>query len=658
MDGSSLRPAVTLSAGRRQTRFAYPIVAAAAALVALGFGLLGILVYDAARDTLSRQIDTEIRLTGLSAVDGIQKWLSGREVLVQGMADNIGALPHDGLKTLLTRPTMTGVFTEVYLGEANGAMTLASGVKLPDGYDPRTRGWYQAASSAGHLVLTKPYASASDGVVVMTIASPVKNNSGGLAGVAAVDVDLGKIQAFLQSFKLDGKGYAFLVDSEGTVIVHPDKEMISKKLPETMKVENHQTVALDQGGATLSVFYPIPDLPGVQWYVGVSLDRDKMLAPLHAMRDLMLWTMVGVVVVIVPLLGLLINRMVARPITAMTKAMTELSAGSDLTAIPALERRDEIGAMAKALEVFKFNSSEMRRLEFERIATREEAEAERKMVMEGLAGDFEANVSTVIDEVSGATRVAAGLSGKMATEMEEARRKGDAVADAIEATTRNVETVAAATEQLSGSIGSIADQVMQSAAAATDAATGAETARITIEDLARQTEKVGEIVTLINDIASQTNLLALNATIEAARAGEAGKGFAVVANEVKHLANQTARAIEDISTRIEATHAASARAVGEIRSIADVALKARDLAGGIAAVIEQQGAATREIADNVGRAAQGTQAVATNIRSVRDILSDTAALAADLNGASETLTGRIKTLDEQVQRFVGVVRES
>jgi methyl-accepting chemotaxis protein len=246
----------------------------------------------------------------------------------------------------------------------------------------------------------------------------------------------------------------------------------------------------------------------------------------------------------------------------------------------------------------------------------------------------------------------------MATEMEEARRKGDAVADAIESTTRNVETVAAATEQLSGSIGSIADQVMQSAAAATDAATGAETARITIEDLARQTEKVGEIVTLINDIASQTNLLALNATIEAARAGEAGKGFAVVANEVKHLANQTARAIEDISTRIEATHAASARAVGEIRSIADVALKARDLAGGIAAVIEQQGAATREIADNVGRAAQGTQAVATNIRSVRDILSDTAALAADLNGASETLTGRIKTLDEQVQRFVGVVRES
>ena len=151
MDGSSLRHAVSHSSGKPQTRFAYPIVAAAAALVALGFGLVGYMAYTTARDTLARQIDTEIRLTGLSAVDGIAKWLIGREALVQGLADNIGALPHDGLKSLLTRPTMTGTFTETYLGEANGAMTLASGIKLPDGYDPRKRDWYQIAAQAGHL---------------------------------------------------------------------------------------------------------------------------------------------------------------------------------------------------------------------------------------------------------------------------------------------------------------------------------------------------------------------------------------------------------------------------------------------------------------------------------------------------------------------------
>jgi methyl-accepting chemotaxis protein len=447
-----------------------------------------------------------------------------------------------------------------------------------------------------------------------------------------------------------------LVDSEGTVIVHPDPQKIMKKLGDGIRIAGHETAT--EEGESLAAFYPIPDLPGVQWYVGVSLDRAKVTAPLRSMRSALLLTMLGVVVVIVPALGLLIHRMVARPITSMTEAMTLLSAGTTLLTVPALDRRDEIGAMAKALEVFKFNAEEMRRLETERDSLRDAAEAERKSLMEELAGDFEANVSSVLTDVSAATKVAGGFSQRMAADMEIARRKGEAVASAIENTTRNVAVVATATEQLSSSIGSISGQVMQSAAAATEAAEGAETARSTIEDLARQSEKVGEIVTLINDIASQTNLLALNATIEAARAGEAGKGFAVVANEVKVLANQTARAIEDISTRIEATRGASARAVAEIRAIAEVSIKARELAGGIAAVIEQQGAATREIAHNVSRAAEGNQVVADNIISVQDILTQTASLAVDLNGASETLSGHIRSLDGQVQRFVGVVRQA
>jgi methyl-accepting chemotaxis protein len=656
MDGFAVRHALVPKAGKPLTRFAYPIVAAAAALVALGFALLGWMAYDGARRTLTARIDAEVSMTGQSAVDGIQKWLSERESLLQGMAEDFAALPHDGVKPLLTRPHLMSVFTEVYYGEADGAMSLATGGKLPDGYDPRIRDWYKAAAAAGHLVLTPPYVSASSGnAVVMTIASPVLQG-GTLAGVAGVDLDLSKVRTFLQSLQLEGKGYVFLVDGEGRVIVHPDPGMIMKKLGAGVRIAGHEKPTLD--GDVLSAFYPIPDLPGVQWYVGVSLDRLKVTAPLRAMRNRLLGTMLAGVLVIVPLLGLLIHRMVARPITSMTEAMTRLSAGATALTIPALDRRDELGAMAQALEVFKFNAEEMGRLESERDGLRAAAEAERKSLMETLAGDFESTVSSVLADVSDATRIASGFSKRMATDMETARQKGEAVAAAIETTTRNVAVVASATDQLSSSIGNISDQVMQSAAAATEAAQSAETARTTIEDLARQSEQVGEIVVLINDIAAQTNLLALNATIEAARAGEAGKGFAVVAGEVKVLANQTARAIEDISTRIEATRGASARAVAEIRAIAEVSMRARDLAGAIAAVIEQQGTATREIAHNVGRAAEGNQVVADNIRSVQDILSETAALALDLDGASETLSDHIHALDEQVQRFVGVVRES
>jgi methyl-accepting chemotaxis protein len=401
-------------------------------------------------------------------VDGIQKWLAGREVLLQGMAENFAALPHDSVKPLLTRPNMMDAFAEVYYGEANAAMTLATGGKLPDGYDPRTRGWYKAAASAGHLVLTPPYVSASSGnAVVMTIASPVLQGAT-LAGVAGVDLDLSKVQAFLQSFQLEGKGYAFLVDADGTVIVHPDRQKIMKKLGSDVRIAGHEKPTLD--GDTLTAFYPIPDLPGVQWYVGVSLDRLKVTAPLQSMRNRLLGTMLAGVLVIVPLLGFLIHRMVARPITSMTEAMTALSAGKTLLAIPGLERRDEIGAMAHALEVFKSNTEEMHRLEGERDGMRAAAESERKLLMESLAGDFEANVSSVLTDVSGATRVASGFSQRMATDMQTARQKGDAVAAAIENTTRNVAVVATATGQLSSSIGSISDQVMQSAAAATEAA--------------------------------------------------------------------------------------------------------------------------------------------------------------------------------------------
>jgi methyl-accepting chemotaxis protein len=405
-------------------------------------------------------------------------------------------------------------------------------------------------------------------------------------------------------------------------------------------------------------FYPITGLDAVKWYVGVSIDRARMFGPLRMLTIVLTVGVLIAMAVALGFLGLIIVRLVARPVREMTAAMTAISDGRLDVSIPALDRRDELGAMAAALEVFKENAQEVARLQADQERMRRDAEANRRDLLERLANEFEGSVSNLLQTASAATRDMDGLAVQLSQGMGAAQQSSDMVTHATDETSSNVQTVAAATEELAASIGEISRRVTQSAEIATRAASGAERACQTIEDLARQTESVSNIVNLIKDIATQTNLLALNATIEAARAGEAGKGFVVVANEVKHLASQTAKATGEINAQIEATLAATQQAVAETRDIAKVAVESREVAAGIAAAVEEQGAATREISNNVNRAAQGTQVVASNIHTVSGIVQDAAQRAAEVQDAARTLVDRFGALDQQVQRFVGNVRSA
>ena len=364
----------------------------------------------------------------------------------------------------------------------------------------------------------------------------------------------------------------------------------------------------------------------------------------------------GVLVLLVGLLTVALSRSVSRPLGQMTGAMQRLAGGDHGTEVPALGRGDEVGDMARAVQVFKDNAIEMERMKAEQQAQERRAAEERHAAMLDLAAKFEASVGAMVDSVAAASTELQTTAGGMTSTAEESNRQATAVAAASEEASVNVQTVAAATEELSASVTEISRQVTQSAEIASSAVTEAERTNVEIQSLAEAAHKIGEVIQLITDIAGQTNLLALNATIEAARAGEAGKGFAVVASEVKNLANQTAKATEDISAQINAIQTATQNSVAAIAGIGGTIKKIDQIATDIAGAVQEQGSATREIASNVQQAAMGTAEVSSNIVGVTEAARETGAAAGQVLTSAEELSQLANRLRGEVGRFLGQVR--
>ncbi len=349
-------------------------------------------------------------------------------------------------------------------------------------------------------------------------------------------------------------------------------------------------------------------------------------------------------------------RMLTGPLSELTRSMLMLANGDHDIELPARERGDEIGAMAGAVQVFKDNAIRMEELQKEQAAAERRAEEEKRLAMTELADTFEANVKGVVDSVSSAAAEMQATAQAMSATAEQTSRQGTTVASASEQATANVQTVATATEELSSSIAEISRQVGESANISQGAVAEAERTNNTIQGLAQAAQKIGEVVDLINDIASQTDLLALNATIEAARAGEAGKGFAVVASEVKNLANQTARATDEIATQIGAMQEATDGAVTATEGIGKIIANVNEIAASIASAVEQQQAATTEISRNVQEAAHGTQEVSSNIGGVDKAAADTGAAAGQMQGAAGDLSKQSEALRAAVETFLGDIK--
>jgi len=347
---------------------------------------------------------------------------------------------------------------------------------------------------------------------------------------------------------------------------------------------------------------------------------------------------------------------IARPIGRITGAMGLLAGGDMKLEIPFAARKDEIGSMAAAVQVFKDNMIKARALEAEASATKEANERQRKADMQKLAKEFEAAVGGIIDTVASTSMELEGAAGTLTKTAEVTQQLSGTVAAASEQASANVRSVAAATEEMTGSVDEISRQVQESARIAVDAVKQAQATDARINQLSQAAGRIGDVVKLITAIAEQTNLLALNATIEAARAGEAGRGFAVVASEVKALAAQTGKATEEIGTQISGMQTATQESVAAIKEIGSTIGRISEIASTIAAAVEEQGAATQEIARNVGEAAKGTSQVATSITDVNRGAGETGTASTQVLASAQSLSRESNHLKAEVDKFLSTVR--
>jgi methyl-accepting chemotaxis protein len=492
------------------------------------------------------------------------------------------------------------------------------------------------------------------------------------AGLSEADtIERGK--ALLRTLRFGKDDYVYATSMQGVAVANPNPKVEGKNLIDAADSDGvffvRQQVELAPKGGGFTTFRfprasggePLPKLTysteykPFGWVVGAGIYLDDVNAIFwEQARNRSLMVLVSLLVI--GGLFFLLGRSIVNPINAMTLAMRKISQGDMSTSIPALERADEVGAMAQSVKVFKDNMIEAERLRGEQETMKTQADADKKLFLSKMADEFERGVRASLDGLAGAASDMRTTSKGMSSTASEASQQATSVAAVAEQASANVQTVAAATEELSSSVSEIGRQVTQSTEIAGQAVAEANRTNVTVQGLSAAAQKIGDVVKLISDIASQTNLLALNATIEAARAGEAGRGFAVVANEVKSLASQTAKATDEISAQVGAMQNATTEAVQAIEGIGRTISAINEITSAISIAVEQQGSATQEIARNVQEAALGTGQVSSNIAAVNHAAEKTGSASNGVLASAEQLSQQAATLRTDVDRFLANIR--
>ncbi len=615
--------------------------------------------------------------------DGLKAGTMTRPQIVQELTGMIASLPELVGITTAFEPNAVGGADSSQIGTVGAD---ATGRFVPYFYNKPNNGgvgievltmtpeagienWYSDPLRRNAPVLTSPYIYPVEGTDVMMITSsvPLRDGKGKPIGIATADTALTTLQKTFAALRPLDTGWVGLVSDDGVWVAHPDTARLGKPADDAL-IRALTSDAGTANGRAVHRTGPFNGASSLISAVSVSFPQAKarwtVLAavPLTAVEEPVeqAVTQLAVVAAVLLLLGAAafwwLGVSITRPITSLIDTMTRLSRRDLSITVPNRDRADEIGTMARSVETVRDGLAEAERLRTDQ-ARREAEQAERDHKSRiTLADGFERQVGTLIRNMATEADTMADSARRMADETGRAAGETDAGARAAEQASHNVQTVAGAAEELRASIGEIAARIAESADIARQAATEAENTDRVVDALNQNAEQIGSVVSLISDIAAQTNLLALNATIEAARAGEAGKGFAVVAQEVKTLANQTAKATGDISTLVDQIRNDTRSATAAIGSVVVTVKRINETSATIAAAVEEQAAATQEIARNTQEAADGTarvsaaiQGISTTVSGIGDLCTLVAQRAGDVRQDSQAV-------EQQVEQFLSGIR--